>query len=539
MGLGISDTDGLAAMILDPLSRALDALQAEEGNVKTVGWRHREGAYMWRGKVKWACALAGSDGVQPEQHQQETRIFKASAQLQKDIASGESPLLIARLKSQLVDDLQSYARKTKEGTWNTRDKLVLLKRSPSTEDPTSKAPSNAPKGLKLRASLLSEIESLKKTVQIQRETLHHLLPYLSIHLGTIQKGSGLDSPDDSVQQSGVINVQAIMRGESPTCSICYCDVENPTFTRCGHLACRACMLKWLQAAPALAMRSSGANNAAGLKQAPCMMCRQPFSVNELIEVDANLDKFDDSEPLLNDNAAINLNPFEDRFLGISKNVVPFCAEDMTHFSKIFAEACEEENQPRIGMHLAYPSLPSSFLTALKVAAGIDPATTSRVSCPGSRSPKISGLLKILKQIKKRGEKCVIFSQQQESVNHVCHILREEKILHTRIIKADRETLQKAAVHTFMTQEVCLAIVLHAGAAAAGLTLTAAQNVILLEPFLKRGDELQAVARVHRIGQTRQTKVYVMHMKGKSAALIVTFALFSRYEQNSFFLNKFA
>ena len=84
-------------------------------------------------------------------------------------------------------------------------------------------------------------------------------------------------------------------------------------------------------------------------------------------------------------------------------------------------------------------------------------------------------------------------------------------------REDKEALRKAAVHTFMTQDVCLAIVLHAGAAAAGLTLTAAQNVILLEPFLRQGDELQAAARCHRIGQTKQTTCFTLYMKG---ALVV-------------------
>lgn len=42
--------------------------------------------------------------------------------------------------------------------------------------------------------------------------------------------------------------------------------------------------------------------------------------------------------------------------------------------------------------------------------------------------------------------------------------------------------------------------LHAGAAAAGLTLIAARHLFLLEPFDKPGQELQALNRIHRIGQ---------------------------------------
>ena len=53
-----------------------------------------------------------------------------------------------------------------------------------------------------------------------------------------------------------------------------------------------------------------------------------------------------------------------------------------------------------------------------------------------------------------------------------------------------------------TDPNCRVFLLHAGAAAAGLTLVAARKVFLMEPFLSHGMELQALNRCHRIGQTR-------------------------------------
>ena len=46
---------------------------------------------------------------------------------------------------------------------------------------------------------------------------------------------------------------------------------------------------------------------------------------------------------------------------------------------------------------------------------------------------------------------------------------------------------------------------HAGPAAAGLTLTMASNIILMEPFLSPGELQQALTRCHRIGQTSRVK----------------------------------
>ena len=72
---------------------------------------------------------------------------------------------------------------------------------------------------------------------------------------------------------------------------------------------------------------------------------------------------------------------------------------------------------------------------------------------------------------------------------------------------------KTAQHTFSTDPACRAFLLHAGSAAAGLTLVAARTVIVVEPLVNPAIELQAVGRVHRIGQTKPTKVVKLCVAG--------------------------
>jgi SNF2 family DNA or RNA helicase len=47
----------------------------------------------------------------------------------------------------------------------------------------------------------------------------------------------------------------------------------------------------------------------------------------------------------------------------------------------------------------------------------------------------------------------------------------------------------------------------------GLTLTVARRVLLLEPFLKAGEEQQALNRCHRIGQTRPVLCTTLYCSG--------------------------
>jgi len=97
-------------------------------------------------------------------------------------------------------------------------------------------------------------------------------------------------------------------------------------------------------------------------------------------------------------------------------------------------------------------------------------------------------------------KAVVFSQHRAAVRHLDFVLAHAGVPHVTICKGDQQQAQETAVATWTTRPQCRVFLLHAGAAAAGLTLIAARHLFLMEPFDKPGQELQALNRCHRIGQ---------------------------------------
>ena len=109
-----------------------------------------------------------------------------------------------------------------------------------------------------------------------------------------------------------------------------------------------------------------------------------------------------------------------------------------------------------------------------------------------------------------GGKAVIFSQWRATLELVGAALKANNI---QWVNMQGTKNLKTAQARFSADPNCRAFLLHAGSAAAGLTLVDAQTVILLEPLLNPAIELQAVGRVRRIGQKLPTQVIKLAVKG--------------------------
>lgn len=98
-------------------------------------------------------------------------------------------------------------------------------------------------------------------------------------------------------------------------------------------------------------------------------------------------------------------------------------------------------------------------------------------------------------------KAIIFSQYREFLEVLAQAFNEYKISFTSI--NDKNGIEK-----FKSDPTTGCFLLHAKAHATGLNLVVANHVFLCEPLINTAIELQAIARVHRIGQKRATTVWM-------------------------------
>jgi E3 ubiquitin-protein ligase SHPRH len=126
-----------------------------------------------------------------------------------------------------------------------------------------------------------------------------------------------------------------------------------------------------------------------------------------------------------------------------------------------------------------------------------------IDLPASFGTKIDTLSRHLLWIREHdpGAKAIVFSQYRDFLDVLGRAFGTFKIGHSRLGRP-------GAVEKFRHDASVDCLLLDAKTDSSGLTLVNATHVFICEPLIQTAVELQAIARVHRIGQTRQTTVWM-------------------------------
>jgi superfamily II DNA or RNA helicase len=153
-----------------------------------------------------------------------------------------------------------------------------------------------------------------------------------------------------------------------------------------------------------------------------------------------------------------------------------------------------------------------FLDALLKLRQIccDPRLLAGQDAKAETSAKLSRLLEMLPELLAEGRKVILFSQFTSMLDLIKPELSERGITFSEIRGLTKD--RQAPVKAFQSGEVPVILVsLKAGGT--GLNLTAADTVILYDPWWNPAVEAQAIDRAHRIGQTKPVFVHRLIARG--------------------------
>ena len=122
---------------------------------------------------------------------------------------------------------------------------------------------------------------------------------------------------------------------------------------------------------------------------------------------------------------------------------------------------------------------------------------------GSFGTKIDTLARHILWLRQHdpGAKSIVFSQYKSFLSVLASAFNRFKIEYSSVDSKD-------GIERFKKEPAIECFLLHAKAHSSGLNLVNATHVFLCEPLINTAIELQAIARVHRIGQHRETTVWM-------------------------------
>lgn len=228
------------------------------------------------------------------------------------------------------------------------------------------------------------------------------------------------------------------------CVICQCSFESGVLTVCGHQYCKECIGHWWRA------------------HRTCPVCKRGLSLVDFHNITYKPQELRAKEEVNGSSSS----PDDSR-------------------------TSANESSPR-QQSAIYSEVDNKLLNELKA-----------IDLPASFGTKIDTLGRHLLWIREHdpGAKAIVFSQYRDFLDVLGRAFGTFKIGYSRLGRP-------GAVEKFRHDASVDCLLLDAKTDSSGLTLVNATHVFICEPLIQTAVELQAIARVHRIGQTRQTTVWM-------------------------------
>jgi SNF2 family DNA or RNA helicase len=340
------------------------------------------------------------------------------------------------------------------------------------------------------------------------------------------------------------------------CPICYDPTEQPCLFLCGHYACTECLAKMRTTVEAENVRAGNE----GAKTS-CPECRVVIDLTTYITYDvfkqvhmkeqenvehsrakaANTSEqyFDRLE---NDEFEFKLKKTVDNELDEGSRLRDYVMADDQNTDLALvgndqAARTKGQNGFQLGQQHEEKDKASCSSDLAKLRQGTGKARARYIKHlrhMWQDSAKITKCAKLISDIQATGEKTIVFSQWTMLLDLLeVKLSADSRSLGFRRYDGSMSSIQRdAAVTDFTNDPDCKVMLISLKAGNAGLNLTMASHVIIMDPFWNPFIESQAIDRAYRIGQTREVKVHRILTKETVEDRIIELAAAKRDLVNS-------
>lgn len=357
-------------------------------------------------------------------------------------------------------------------------------------------------------------------------------PHLNLDVDDINP---LSSEDDKrlelVKTLDKAVVERIKAITSFDCDICTDVTQCPTFfIPCGHGCCTECLCGLVETSMVNNVREGNEST-----KAKCHMCRNVFDPTKCFSYETfqkvhMAEEIQEAEPepepkedLSNEDDSESEDGSESEYDSESEldsddevdrkgNLKDFIVDDEhSEDEDLNGPTSKAKKKNKKGKKKASDIKPSMLKTLRKEAYKNREAFKKYMRYLRKTwlpAAKVTECMNLIEQIRETGEKTIVFSQWTLLLD-----LIEVAMHHSGMDKPVRydgsmsATNRNHAAHRFREKDDVKVMLVSLRAGNAGLNLTAASRVIIMDPFWNPYIEMQAVDRAYRIGQQKEVKVY--------------------------------
>lgn len=355
--------------------------------------------------------------------------------------------------------------------------------------------------------------------------------------------AGSLSPDDLLSNAEELMPQVIARlkgQDAFECPVCFDGTENPVVFPCGHTLCNDCLSKIID--------QFTTNEEDGRPAMPtCPACRAKIDSKKVTDIasflmvhdptraeEAGFKKAtDDDEEEADSSSETESEEDEDeQDANLDGFIVPDDFEDIADSGSGEETKVKKSKKTKSTVHKKTGSKKKSKLLKQKAPPktlavlrkeGLKNKAAKRQYLKRLRktfepSAKTTKTVQLLEEIKARGqnEKTIIFSNFTSFLDLLEVPLYDHKDFcnYVRYDGSMSSSDRNAAVLEFTDNPHCNVILVSLKAGNAGLNLTVANHVVMLDPFWNPFVEYQAADRCYRIGQEREVTVHRVLISGE-------------------------